>query len=93
MRELITGQLHRHLKTVGVEVTEIIHTYRRKTNSSQGSSAGCSCFLLKCGFISDGKSLTSWYIVPVGSVDDVVVSEKVLVVARPPVWVGHRLVI
>lgn len=38
------------------------------------------------------KVLTSWYGVPVGSVDDVVGSEKVLVVARPPVWVGHRLV-
>lgn len=28
MRELITGQLHRHLKTVGVQVTKVIHTYR-----------------------------------------------------------------
>lgn len=40
----------------------------------------------------DRKILTSRYIVPVGSVDDVVVFEKVLVVARPPVWVGHNLV-
>lgn len=40
----------------------------------------------------DRKILTSWYVVPVGSVDDVVVFEKVLVVARPPVWVGHSLV-
>lgn len=29
---------------------------------------------------------------PVGSIDDVVVSEEVLVVAGPPVWVGHHLV-
>lgn len=29
---------------------------------------------------------------PVGSVDNVVVSEEVLVVAWPPVWVGHHLV-
>lgn len=36
--------------------------------------------------------LTSWYVVPVGSVDDVVVSEEVLVVAGPPVRVGHHLV-
>lgn len=41
---------------------------------------------------SHGKILTSWYIVPVGSVDDVVVSEEVMVVARPPVWIGHHLV-
>ncbi len=37
--------------------------------------------------------LTSWYVVPVGSIDDVVVSEEVLVVAGPPIWVGHHLVI
>lgn len=36
--------------------------------------------------------LTSWYVVPVGSVDDVVVPEEVFVVAGPPVWVGHHLV-
>ncbi len=36
--------------------------------------------------------LTSWYVVPVGSIDDVVVSEEVLVVAGPPVWVGHHLI-
>lgn len=29
MRELITGQLHRHLKAVGVHVTEVIHTCRK----------------------------------------------------------------
>lgn len=40
----------------------------------------------------DRKILTSWDVVPVGSVDDVVVFEEVLVVARPPVRVGHRLV-
>lgn len=26
MRELVTGQLHRHLKAVGVQVTEVVHT-------------------------------------------------------------------
>lgn len=26
MRELVTWQLHRHLKAVGVQVTEVIHT-------------------------------------------------------------------
>lgn len=36
--------------------------------------------------------LTSWYVVPVGSIDDVVVPEEVFVVAGPPVWVGHHLV-
>ena len=36
--------------------------------------------------------LTSWYVVPVGSVDDVVVPEEVFVMAGPPVWVGHHLV-
>lgn len=41
---------------------------------------------------SDGKVLTSWNVVPVGSIDDVVVSEEVPVVARPPVWVRHHLV-
>lgn len=31
MRKLITGQLHRHLKAVGVQVTEVIHTCRTHT--------------------------------------------------------------
>lgn len=33
MRELIAGQLHRHLKAVGVQVTEVIHTCRKDTHS------------------------------------------------------------
>lgn len=41
MRELITGQLHGHLKTVGVKVAEIVHTYRRQTFTSV-----FSCLLL-----------------------------------------------
>ena len=43
-----------------------------------------SYFLILC--------LTSGYGVPVGSVDDVVVAQEVLVVTGPAVWVGHHLV-
>lgn len=32
MRELITRQLHRHLKAVSVQVTEVIHTCRKDTH-------------------------------------------------------------
>ncbi len=35
MRELITGQLHRHLKAVGVQVTEVIHTCRGDRKSEE----------------------------------------------------------
>ena len=43
-----------------------------------------SYFLILC--------LTSRYGVPVGSIDDVVVAQEVLVVTGPAVWVGHHLV-
>lgn len=43
--------------------------------------------------IRNKHTLTSWYVVPVSSIDDVVVSEEVFVVAGPPVRVGHHLFI
>lgn len=60
--------------------------------SSRGS-------VLKAEMVKNNKTkteklcslLTSWYVVPRRSVDDVVVSQEVLVVARSPVRVGHHL--
>lgn len=43
MREFITRQLDRHLKTVGVQVAEVIHTYKYK-NRSHASLLYCDAF-------------------------------------------------
>lgn len=67
-----------------------VRLFRRKNN------VVCDIKFEKYRFINfplkNTLFLTSWYVVPVGSVDDVVVPEEVFVVAGPPVWVGHHLV-
>lgn len=36
--------------------------------------------------------LTAWYSVPVRSINNVIVTKEVLIVAGPSVWVGHHMV-
>lgn len=89
VRELVAGELHRHLEAVGVQVAEVVHTCRERNAERFSTVAGGGARLK--GRLIGTHFLTSWYVVPVGSVDDVVVSEEVLVVARPSVRVGHHL--
>lgn len=86
MGELITGQLHRHLEAVGVQVTKVIHTCRKHTRSAgtrEGERTDVPELLLP---------LTAGDGVPGSSVDDVAVCLEVLVVTDAAVGVGHHQV-